>query len=415
MKPLKVLNVSSGDLVGSRFNGFDWHDSLKALNVDTKMLVSWNHNSKHEWVDLISEKLAEPQIRSLARLDYQASQLRGREDSHFWWAHEIFNHSFYKECDVVHLQIIQDGTLDLQTIQRIFREKPTLWTWHDPWPLTGHCVYPMDCNRFSSGCGECPDLKRAFAIGKDFTKTNRDAKNKVFSTGYTLHVATKWFAEYIQENDTIDYPKPHVIPFGLDLNRFRVSDKRQSRVNLGLNPRKFTIGIRAVREPQKNFALFVSALAKITNPEDFQIVTLQEKGLLGSIGDRFEVTELAWSNSEEILSDFYGSLDLFVMPSRYETFGLMALESMSSGVPIVGVLGTAVEEITNLKSFGFPITGISSKELSEKIISAFIDPIGLAEKGSKGREWVEAHYALDSFAIRLRKLYDTSIENFMNV
>ena len=51
MSKLKVLNISSGDLVGSRFNGFDWHQKFEELDIDSKLLVSWNYDSKEEWVD----------------------------------------------------------------------------------------------------------------------------------------------------------------------------------------------------------------------------------------------------------------------------------------------------------------------------------------------------------------------------
>jgi glycosyltransferase involved in cell wall biosynthesis len=414
VKPLKVLNISSGDLVGSRFNGFDWHDSFNSLNVDTKMLTCWNHHSDEEWVDLVTDKLAIPRFRALARLDYQASQMSGNENNKYWWSKDIFEHPFYKECDVVHLQIIQDGTLDLRTIQKIFQEKPTVWTWHDPWPMTGHCVYPMDCSRFSSGCGECPDLKRAFTVGKDHTRENRSLKNSLFSQGYSLHVATKWFADYITENKTTKYPTPKIIPFGLDLKRFRPGDKKKSRNRLGLDPNRFTIGIRAVREPQKNFNLFVSSLAKLSNPENFQVVTIQEKGMLGDVAEEFDLFELDWTNSEDLISDFYNSLDLFIMPSLHETFGLMALESMSMGVPIVGVKNTAIDEIANLQKLGYPISGKSSQELADQIQGAFSNPIDLNLKSLQGIDWVETQYSLEKYLLQLRKLYEETLENFTN-
>ncbi len=412
MRPIKVLNISSGDLVGSRFNGFDWHTQFEKLGVNSKLLVSWNHHSSQPWVDLISKDLGSGVGRETARLRYQIALANGKEDSNYWWSKDVLTHPFFLEADIVHLQIVQDGTLDLKTLREIFRLKPTVWTWHDPWPMTGHCVYPMDCKRFMAGCGQCPDLQRVFTVAKDHTESNRMKKKKTFGDGYTLHVASNWFENFIESNAEDNYPKPRLLPFGLDLNRFQKSDKQTALNDLGLSPNKITIGVRAVREPQKNFDLFRRALMLIDNPEEIQVVTLQEKGMLSGLNPRIEVRELGWTNSERELQKFFGAIDVFVMPSLFETFGFMALESMASGIPVIGVQETSVDEVCDLSSTGFKISGKSSSELSN-ILSGLINmKPQLIEKSFLGIERARKNYSLDKFCLEMKNIYMETIEGY---
>jgi len=412
MPMVKVLNISSGDLVGSRFNGFDWHYKFEQLGIDSKLLVSWNHHSKEKWVDVLSRDFENKTDRDIARLTYLAAQEKGKEDSKFYWSRQIFEHPFYKDADVVHLQIVQDGTLDLGTIKKIISEKPTVWTWHDPWPITGHCVYPMSCKRFSKGCGECPDLHRAFSVGKDHTRFNREIKKELFKNGYTLHIASDWFANYVRENTGADFPLPEVLPFGLDSERFSGTNKSYSLKVSEKGQGKITIGIRAVREAQKNFELFRNALINIKNPERYRIVTLQETGMLAGLDPRIEVQEIGWTNSPDTLENFFKEIDVFVMPSLFETFGFMALEAMSSGVPVIGVGGTAVDEVCDLDATGFKITGHSSFELQTILSNLSILDNELSIKSRLGVKRVNENFELEKFCQNMKILYLKTIEEF---
>jgi glycosyltransferase involved in cell wall biosynthesis len=270
----------------------------------------------------------------------------------------------------------------------------------------------MSCKRFSKGCGECPDLERAFAVGQDHTRFNRKIKQEYFKDGYTLHIASNWFADYVKENTGNNFPSPVVLPFGLDVERFSGANKLSSIQKSTQTNGKITIGIRAVREAQKNFDLFRNALIDIKNPERFRIVTLQEKGMLAGLDSRIDIEEIGWTNSPGDLESFFTSIDVFVMPSLFETFGFMALEAMSSGVPVIGVGGTAVDEVCDLDTTGYKITGHSSFEL-QCILSNLT---GLADelsiKSRLGIERVNENFDLEKFCQSMKIMYSKAIEEF---
>jgi glycosyltransferase involved in cell wall biosynthesis len=412
---IKVLNISSGDLIGSRFNGYDWMDAFQKIGVSSTMKVHWNHNSNDERVNSINPFFeTDSLLRKFARAEYLLKQKNGREDREYSWGSKLFESKEFLEADIIHLQIVQDGTLDIKTIRKIIERKPTVWTWHDPWPLTGHCIYPMDCSRFELGCGDCPDLDRGFSVKHDHTKRNRAIKETMFASGYSLHVASKWFAELIESTGPHKFPVSNIIPFGIDLNLYKPNPKLHARNMLGIPEHAFVLGVRAVKEPQKNFQLLKRALERIPEGKQIYVLTIQEKGLLNGLNKNISVVELGWTNSTAELQLFYSALDIFVMPSLFETFGLMALEAAASGIPVVGVENTAVSEVLDLGLCGYSISGHSSQELADCIVSASNEQKNLLAKSYQARKHVEKNYDLDNFLHLLKNLYENTIKKYSN-
>jgi glycosyltransferase involved in cell wall biosynthesis len=409
MGKLRVLHISSGDLIGSRFNGYDWHDKLNQENIDSKMLVGWNTTSGMIWTQGFMNPRGASKLRIRNRTIFHRFLAAGLENGSYPWSNSIFSHPWYLAADVIHLQIVHDGTLDMKSIARIISEKPVVWTWHDPWPLTGHCIYPMDCWRWKLGCGECPDLERAFTIKRDRTALMRIEKAKLVNREYVLHVSTNWFANLISSDSSTNTPVPNVIPFGIDGLWEKVADPSKIRDKLGIPTGNFVIGLRAAFEPQKNLEMVSKALRVIPKDTPLTIVTLQDLGALAEFKDIFQIIEFPWTDDKNEMVNFYSILDLFLMPSTYETFGLMALEAMSCGVPVAGLRGTAVEEVCQLSKNGFVIDENTGLSLANVIFEAFLDQYSLSIKSRDSEIFVKSKYSLDDFIPKLVSLYMKAI------
>jgi len=260
----------------------------------------------------------------------------------------------------------------------------------------------MDCLRFEVGCGECPDLERGFKVLNDFTRENRLFKKQAFNRNFTLHVASKWFADLINSDASQSLPPCKILPFGIDTERFRPKVIKFAKQILNIPETAFVIGIRAVKEPQKNFQLMQRALQIMPKDIEIYILTIQEKGMLNGLAENINVIEMGWTDSDEELSLFYSALDLFVMPSRFETFGLMALEASSSGIPVIAVEDSAVSEVVDLRNAGYGISGNSSKELKDKIIHVYFNRDDALIKGKQGRTNAIKNHDLGNFLESLK-------------
>ncbi len=115
--------------------------------------------------------------------------------------------------------------------------------------------------------------------------------------------------------------------------------------------------------------------------------------------DGVQVMPLTWRR-EEIL-DLYRQADLFVMPSRLETWGDVFLEAMAFGLPCIGVTGQAMNEIIRHGETGYLVPPEEVGSLSEALLDLFSNADKRFEMGNAAREWVRREFTWDHVVNRL--------------
>ncbi len=134
-------------------------------------------------------------------------------------------------------------------------------------------------------------------------------------------------------------------PCGVDLAKFRPLDQKEVRRRLGLNGEKVLLYVGRV-EPLKGLDLLVETAAQMeASEENVRMIVVGGGGPGEPETDR--VRRLAEERHVDGLIDFvgrvdhddlplyYNAADVCVVPSYYESFGLVALESMACGTPVV--------------------------------------------------------------------------------
>ena len=136
-----------------------------------------------------------------------------------------------------------------------------------------------------------------------------------------------------------------LIPCGVDLGKFRPLDQKEVRKQLGLNGEKLLLYVGRV-EPLKGLDLLVETAAQMeAGEENVRMMVVGGGGPGEPETDR--VRRLAEERQVDGIIDFvgrvehdelplyYNAADVCVVPSFYESFGLVALESMACGTPVV--------------------------------------------------------------------------------
>jgi D-inositol-3-phosphate glycosyltransferase len=163
-----------------------------------------------------------------------------------------------------------------------------------------------------------------------------------------------------------------VIPCGTDTSNFYLMPKTEARDRLGLDPHDKIVLYVGRFDPRKGIETAVRAFAKMQSElsafrsEKFKFVVVG-----GSSDDRTDGAERARIEQivrEEGISDqiifagqvghdllpfYYSAADVCVVPSHYEPFGLVAIEAMACGTPVVasdvgGLKFTVLPEETGL-------------------------------------------------------------------
>ncbi len=175
-----------------------------------------------------------------------------------------------------------------------------------------------------------------------------------------------------------DAGKVSLVPGGVDLSLFRPLDQDSVRARLGLNGEKILLYVGRV-EPLKGLELLVETAAQMDTGESVRVMVVGAD----ANGDREmdRVKQLAKERDLEDQIDFvgqvdhnelplyYNAADVCVVPSYYESFGLVALESMACGTPVVatrvGGLSTIIHHGRTgyLKSWRCPESFANSLEM----------------------------------------------------
>lgn len=146
----------------------------------------------------------------------------------------------------------------------------------------------------------------------------------------------------------------------------------ESQIKYILEHRNVLIGTIARLVPQKDLFTLLNAFKSVTSefPDSTLVIVgdgwqkdelVHHARLLGIIN------QTSFISSTKSRLEILRSLDVFVLTSRYEGFGLVLLEAMQANIPIVAAENTAILEVMGERFIGLFSTG-SSKECADKIL-----------------------------------------------
>jgi glycosyltransferase involved in cell wall biosynthesis len=443
---MKVLQINGYESPGRRFNGLSLTPLLKARGIDSVHLV-WEKDTRNpsvlplggrgkrlNWIVRWIEQFLslrynfnkEVRIgkRNITlhiifnRIDRMTLQrglnwIMGKLERALSLQSVLYLNSLrlakmaaYKEADLLHLHIIHSGYLSLWALPGMTRKKPTVWTLHDPWAMTGHCIYPFDCTRWQTGCGECPNLKMPLPLYADRTNLLFRYKRYVYrKSKFDVIVASQWMLNRVQASPLFEGVRVHHVPFGLDLNFFSPSAAPDARKRFGIPDNVLVLCFRSEMNEFKGLAYIIQALERIRGDQPICLLTFAKKGLLNCFADRFQLVELGWTDDEEMMRDALVAADIFLMPSTAEAFGVMAIEAMACGKPVISFDGTSLPEVTFAPDVGLSVPMKDAEALRHALQRLIDHPEERQERGRKGRLAAEQHYNVEMQADRLAKIY----------
>ena len=168
----------------------------------------------------------------------------------------------------------------------------------------------------------------------------------------------------------------HVIYYGI--KNTSVSPRRNPKVVSG----RIQVGTISRLVPQKNIPLLLCALKELNSQESSKF----NLSIVGSGPLKAELQLLSadlgiekmviWKGQLQEVLPFYLSLDVFVLSSDYEGFGLVLLEAMSQGVPVVARRISAIPEVMGETHPGL-VDSINPVDLALKIKTLISDQVAL--------------------------------------
>lgn len=239
--------------------------------------------------------------------------------------------------DIIHLHNLHGYYINIEVLFRYLKTcgKKIIWTLHDCWAFTGHCVYfdYVGCDRWKSGCGHCPQKKEyPERIGPDLSKKHFLLKERLFTgvPNMILVTPSKWLKKlilnsYLKEYETI------VMHNGIDTEVFRPV-KSNIKEKYGCQNKKIVLGVAAVWDKRKGLDTFIELSKEL--PLSYQIVLVGvSKKQMGELPDN--IIGIERTNNLQELVQIYSAADVFVNPTLEDNYPTTNLEAIACGIPVI--------------------------------------------------------------------------------
>ena len=179
-----------------------------------------------------------------------------------------------------------------------------------------------------------------------------------------------------------------VVPCGVNLNLFRPLDKAAARQQLGFAQDESIVLYVGRFAPVKGIDRLMEAIAHLQHHQRLRLVIVGGDGsdapeskdfrrLAGKLSIHDSVTFVGRIEQNK-LPLYYSAADVLVVPSHYESFGLVALESLASGTPVVATKVGAMESILREGETGYLVSNGSPRLLAKGVERFISDSNGLS-------------------------------------
>ena len=239
--------------------------------------------------------------------------------------------------DVIHLHNLHDSYINLSMLFSYIKKHnvPTVWTLHDCWSFTGQCPYftIVKCDKWKTGCHNCPQYKEYPASLYDNTKKMWQLKKKWFTgvKNMTIVTPSEWLAGLAKESYLGEYPV-RVINNGIDLDVFKPTHSN-FRKQYGIPEDKYIVlGVSFAWGYRKGLDCFVEMAEKLG--EQYQIVLVGTDDEIDKNLPKNIISIHRTQNQKE-LAEIYSTADVFAMPTREENYPTVNMEAIACGTPVV--------------------------------------------------------------------------------
>ncbi len=249
--------------------------------------------------------------------------------------------------DVVHLHNLHSNYIHLPTLLEFLSKHniPTLITMHDCWLVSGYCSHYINynCQKWLSECTDCP------AVPKRLKKK----VNRVFLERQSLYENIKHLAVNGVSMWTTDAAKQSILKNAshieciynfIDINLYKPKDNvSEIKKKHGIPAdRKLILGVSQLWSSQKGLDAFVMLADKLSDSAEIILV-----GADNGIPHRPNLKCIGFTSNVDELICLYSAADVLVNASNAETFGLVTVEAMACGTPVVAFNNTGSAELVN--------------------------------------------------------------------
>lgn len=404
-KKIRVLEVNNVDLPGRRFNGYDLQRMINNETIHSaKQIVTYKTSDDKKVVEFY--RTGNGLVLEGKILQNEAIHLSVHSQLSLT-SNILQDHDEFINANVVHYHLVHNTKLNLNQMVELCNKKPSILSIHDPWNFTGRCVHPENCNKWLSGCKDCPNLNNLFPLIEDNCYSLWKLKEKVYKKlDADIVVSTPFILDMLKRSPlTKHFKHVHLIPFGIDLNKFSNNiSKIEARKELDIRKNDIVLFFRAQKE-LKGTNYIIEAMKELSIDKNITLLSCGEINLMNELKGKYTIIDLSFIDDDKMVVA-YNACDIFLMPSIGESFGLMAIEAMACSRPVIVFDNSALPSVTFAPECGFLVENKNAHKLMEAIKYLIENEEERIRRGTLGRKLAEEHYDVNVYNKKMIDLYE---------
>lgn len=401
----RILLISTSDIGGGAeavawtlFKGLQRRGATAWMAVGEKKSADPNVIPYYLSPHIDYRPFQDPEYQRVIEARRAADLLAGRED---------FNHPYAwlsldlapERPDLVYCSNLHGGYFDLRALAELSARVPVFLGIHDCWTMTGHCAYTFDCERWATGCGECPHLDTPPAIARDATRHNWLRKQSIYAKcRLRATCATEWIRARVERS--ILAPaliETRAIPYAIDLSVYRPASQSEARAALGLAQDDWVLcfaAVNALSNPFKDYATVRESVRLLAGRYPERPIRLLCVGESGP-GERFgnaEIRHLPFTPHVAELARCFQAADVYLHAARSEVFGLVIAEALACGTPVVATSVGGIPEAFEHERHGFLVPPADPAAMAQAAGRLLADPALRADFGKRAAAFARSRY-----------------------
>lgn len=251
--------------------------------------------------------------------------------------------------DVIHIHNLHGYYINIKLLFDFLKQEgiPVVWTLHDCWSFTGHCINfdAAKCDKWSSakGCDNACSMVKEYPNCwlNNHTERNFNRKKEIFTGVPNLTIVTpsEWLKRRVEKSFLKDYPIK-VIPNGIDTTLFHPVENDIKR-KYGIEGKTLLLGVAMPWLRRKGLYDFIELAKRLDDNYVIMLVGVKncQKSLLPK-----NIISVPYITDSHELAKYYSAADVVLNLSVEETFGLVSIESLACGTPVILYNATACPE-----------------------------------------------------------------------
>lgn len=291
---------------------------------------------------------------------------------------------------------------------------PVFWTAHDLWMISGGCVVYQGCDRYQTGCTTCPILK---PIASRWSQQEWKHKAKFIADHQVIPIAnSQWMADKIKRSPFFAHIQPtdiSIVPPIVNPIFFQGNSFPSLRTELNISPERTVLGLsaRALTDHYKGIPEFLNRFASDDDLVKDCTVLLCGDGEI-ELPSKIDARCLGAVTDPKELARFYSACDVFISPSRMETFGMALLEAQAARTVVVSSRVGGTPEAVYKQQHRYLSKVGDDLDLLSKLKDLLSTPECLTSLGSESSKWVKARFSAAAIAEHQARIYREHIYSY---